>query len=316
MIATSRKSLRSITVLLFAFSAAMAGCDAGNIQSTGGEIIAAPCDTVSVYQLAGRLGLRVRNSSAGMATLCNDCNTVVVFADPDGQVFVNGRQVGARGGIAPVGDIIFLPRSVEREIRSVLRNGIVNPVKKVITPTARLGTVVIDAGHGGKDPGAHSVIGHDEKDIVLSVALAVAQMLRDDGVDVRMTRDSDHFVELDDRATFANRASPDLFVSIHADSARNRSARGSTVYISRSASCASRSAADKILSNICATSMQSRGVQQRDFRVLVRTSCPAVLVEMGYLSNPTEARMLADPQFQRRMARAIADGIVSYLRQK
>ncbi len=295
----------------------MAGCNnVDNFQSTGGEYLVAPSDTISVYQLAGRLGLRVRSSSAGRATLANDSNVVVIFADPDGQVFVNNRPVGACGGIAPVGDIIFLPRAFERDIRSILRNGPATQVRTVNRSGPKLGIVVLDAGHGGKDPGAHAVNGCDEKDIVLSVALIAAQMLRDDGVDVRMTRASDKFEELNDRASFANRASAKLFVSIHADSASRRSARGATVYISRSASWASKAAADRILSNICAIGMESRGVQQRDFRVLVRTSCPSVLVEMGYLSNPTEARMLADPQFQRRMARAISDGVLSYLRQK
>jgi N-acetylmuramoyl-L-alanine amidase len=92
-------------------------------------------------------------------------------------------------------------------------------------------TVVIDPGHGGRDPGAHGQRGTEEKDITLKVALKLRDLLKKDpGVRVLMTRERDVFVELEDRARFANGNDADLFVSIHVNSHPQRSVRGIEVY--------------------------------------------------------------------------------------
>lgn len=314
MTVTIRKSLHSMLTLLFILTATLAGCDVNGFHSTGGAVVTAPVNTISVYQMAGRLGLRVRKISARMATLGNDANTVVVFADPNGQAFVNGKPVGSSGGISPAGNILFLPVTLEPDIRLALKNG--SPRKVVRRPLRKLGVVVLDPGHGGKDPGAIAITRHYEKDIVLNVALAAARILRAEGVDVRMTRTTDKFEELPARAAVANRASADLFVSIHANSAPNRSARGAEVFVAGAASSASKSAAKKILAEFVALGMRNRGVKTANFVVLVRTTGPAVLVETGFISNLTEARLLASSRFQQKLGRAIADGILLYLRQK
>ncbi|MFW5914839.1 MAG: N-acetylmuramoyl-L-alanine amidase, partial [Planctomycetota bacterium] len=161
------------------------------------------------------------------------------------------------------------------------------------------GRVVIDAGHGGKDPGAISPNGLREKDINLAVANEVARLLRRDGMDVIRVRDGDTFVELNERAEIANRNEADLFVSIHADSSTNAGARGYTVYVSRQAPRNAHRAAESVLSSMGRTGMENRGVRTADYRVLVKTRCPAVLVELGFLSNRKEANELANATIAR-----------------
>jgi N-acetylmuramoyl-L-alanine amidase len=174
------------------------------------------------------------------------------------------------------------------------------------------GTVVIDPGHGGKDPGATSVLGFYEKGINLAVASEVARLLEQRGLRVKMTRTDDYFVELEDRAALANDLDADLFVSIHSDSFPKSSRRGYTIYIARSASSSSRQAANAISRSMSGTGLNSFGVQTAGYHVLTDTRGPAVLVELGYLSNRSEATLLRSSSFQTRLAQAVADGISDY----
>ncbi len=171
------------------------------------------------------------------------------------------------------------------------------------------GTVVIDPGHGGEDPGATSVSGFYEKTVNLSVARKVAAKLRERGLRVVMTRDSDRAVELENRAAIANQNRADLFVSIHADSSLARTNKGYSVYVARQASYSSQKVARAIARYMQQVSPDGNGVKQADYRVLVKTQMPAVLVEIGYISNRGEASMIATDSFQNRIADAICDGI-------
>ena len=174
------------------------------------------------------------------------------------------------------------------------------------------GTVVIDPGHGGKDPGARSILGFYEKTVNLSVALEVARLLEQKGLRVKMTRTNDYFVELEDRAAIANDLNADLFVSIHSDSFPKSSRRGYTIYVARVASSSSRRAANAIARSMSGTGLNSFGVQTAGYHVLTGTRGPAVLVELGYLSNRREAALLRSTSFQNRLAQAVADGICDY----
>lgn len=174
--------------------------------------------------------------------------------------------------------------------------------------------VVIDAGHGGKDPGAISVLGYYEKDLNLAVASRLAQALRSMGVRVEMTRDTDRFIELNDRAEVGNRLHAGLFVSLHADSAANSSANGYTIYIDRSAAGAEKAAARIVDQALGAKGFKSRGVRPAGFRVLTRSNGPAMLVEMGFLSNPEEADRMRKGAFIQSMSQTLAQGIAEYLR--
>jgi N-acetylmuramoyl-L-alanine amidase len=174
-------------------------------------------------------------------------------------------------------------------------------------------SIVLDAGHGGKDPGAPGLAGMSEKQVNLAVARELGRQLQARGARVWNTRDSDVFLTLDERCDHAERRRADLFVSIHADAARRRAARGTTVYIARNASKASIRAGRAIDQALKQAGFESRGVRRAGYRVLVGHSRPAVLVECGFLSNPTEARQLATKSYRDRLARAIADGIAAYV---
>jgi len=301
------------------------GCSNSRLQANG-SIVAAPSGALSVYQLAERLGMQVADATIMMATLRNSHSTVVIYAEPDSQAYVNGRRLAApSGGVMVVDGILFVPQDYEPAIRMALHQPA--PLRPTPAPLpspqpppptrqayARLGTVVIDAGHGGQDPGTISVYGVQEKTIVLDVAQTVAERLIQYGLDVRMTRDGDEFIPLEGRAEIANRCRATLFMSIHADAApRNRAASGFTVYTDRTPSRASIVAAEDIMRCMSSAGAASRGRHEANYRVLVGASCPAVLVELGFLSNAREAASLGSDSYRGRLAEAIAEGVLAYL---
>jgi N-acetylmuramoyl-L-alanine amidase len=173
-------------------------------------------------------------------------------------------------------------------------------------------TIVIDPGHGGKDPGARGMSRVPEKEIVLAVGNDVARLLSACGARVISTRTDDRFIELDTRAAIAQRSRADLFVSIHADAASRKSATGATIYIARSASRQSRQAARCIADAFARAGIQCRGIRRAGFRVLVGHSRPAVLIECGYLTNRVEARRLNSPAYLSQLASVITDGIATF----
>lgn len=182
------------------------------------------------------------------------------------------------------------------------------------TPARRLlgaVTIMVDPGHGGKDPGALGVGPVPEKTVNLGIATQLARKLESYGATVLMTRRGDRFPELDERAAMAERAKVDLFVSIHADSARRASATGAAVYIARSASKRSSSAAQSVVAALRKAGIKCNGIRKAGFRVLVGHSRPSMLVECGYLTNPTEAARLATSSYQTQIADAIAAGILN-----
>jgi N-acetylmuramoyl-L-alanine amidase len=321
-----RRALRLASLaLLLTAAIVLGGCATPPIYKTEDPESAVPEHT-SVYSLARRLGLTVTESSATTVTLRNTCNTVVVFCDPGGRAFVNGQAVGPKGGYVMAGSIMYLPDGAASDIRSSLRSGSVTtvthppPVKPTPTPgpLAKVtGKVVIDAGHGGKDPGAHSSGGVLEKDVNLAVATAVAENLRRRGVDAVCTRSDDHFVELDDRCAIANHSGARLFVSIHADSNKVTD-EGHTVITPDVPAPEASTAAHTISQRLEAAGSTCHAVRQdvRHLRVLSATHIPAILIELGFLSNPREAARLSDTAWQRRLADAIADGIATHLSRK
>jgi N-acetylmuramoyl-L-alanine amidase len=309
--------------VLLAVVILVSGCETPEPIQTGHEIISVPNNTISVQQLAQRLGLAVEEDTPSLVTLRNGANRVMLVPDPAGQAYVNGMRVGPEGNFVRVRGILFVPETLEPDIRSALRPlepAIRAPAPKLLHERARPFLarpyrIVVDPGHGGKDPGTISRVGLMEKTITLPVAKELARLLREDGFDVVMTRQTDVFIELDERAAIANRFSADLFVSIHADACPDPFMRGFTVYTCRDPSTGSRGAAAAVAGALQGTDIEGLGMRQANYRVLVLTQCPAILVELGYLSNGLDAEMLADRAVQARLARAIADGIAAYFTQ-
>lgn len=168
-------------------------------------------------------------------------------------------------------------------------------------------TVVIDAGHGGFDRGGVPGQRISEKDKTLDVALRLRRILQADGTRVIMTRDSDVFIPLGTRTSIANSYRNAVFVSIHFNCASRGGANGIETYYYRSDSAA---LAASIHRNVVAGApTENRGIRRRGFFVLRRTAIPSVLVECGFLTNPTEGRLAQTDGYRQKLAEQIARGI-------
>ena len=168
-------------------------------------------------------------------------------------------------------------------------------------------TVVIDAGHGGFDRGGVPGQRISEKDKTLDVAQRLKRILQADGYRVIMTRDSDVFIPLPTRVAIANSYRGANFVSIHFNCASRVGANGIETYYYSSDSA---SLAASIHRNVVSGApSENRGIRRRGFYVLRRTAIPAVLVECGFLTNPTEGRLALTGDYRQRLAEQIARGI-------
>ena len=228
--------------------------------------------------------------------------------------------------------------------------------RPIMQPGMRPLVISIDAGHGGQDPGAIGPSGNREKNVTLAIARELARQINaTPGMKAHLTRDADVFIPLNRRAVLARNAKADIFVSIHADAAENRSATGSSVYVmsTRGASSqrarwladkenaadliggvkladtgdtlksvlldltqsgqmkASSDAANHVLGSLGSVG-KTRRVEHANFAVLRTSDVPAMLVETGFISNHSEEALLASPDYQRRLAAAVLDGISDY----
>jgi N-acetylmuramoyl-L-alanine amidase len=177
--------------------------------------------------------------------------------------------------------------------------------------------VTIDPGHGGKDSGAIGLDGLREVDVILPISLRVSKILQDKGIATQLTRDSDYFVGLDERVVMSRKAGASIFVSIHANSIDNRpDVNGlETYHYHRGLELANivHSNIVGLLGTNGEDPLLDRGVRSARFLVLRKSEIPAILVEVGYLTSPTESLKLADEKYRDRMADAIAQGILEYL---
>jgi len=173
--------------------------------------------------------------------------------------------------------------------------------------------VCIDPAHGGADPGAIGPTGLWEKDVTLKITQQAMKLLGEHGAIVLLTRGSDKDVSLQERANFANNGKVDVFVSIHCNAANNPTARGLEAFYFRQSGAGERLANAILDKLVLETGLENRGVKEASFAVLRLTDMPAVLVECGFLTNPTEETLLKSEPFQKKCAKAIADGIESFL---
>lgn len=188
--------------------------------------------------------------------------------------------------------------------------------------------VAIDAGHGGPDPGAVGVAGTLEKDIALAVALHLEHVLHEFGAATVMTRRDDadlvgdrdvphrQRADLIARAELVNASQADVFVSLHANSFPNPSLRGAQAFYAEGDDGGWRLALHIQSALGRALAPNSRRAAAADLRILHDVHAPAVVVEVGFLTNPTEEQLLNDDEYQKRVARAVADGIVAYLNEQ
>jgi N-acetylmuramoyl-L-alanine amidase len=168
-------------------------------------------------------------------------------------------------------------------------------------------TVVIDAGHGGYDRGGIPGQRVSEKDMTLDVARRLKSVLAASGYRVVMTRDSDVFVPLGTRCAIANSNRNAIFVSVHFNSATRRGASGIETYFYSRGSLSLASAIHHYVAG--GAPSENRGLRRRGYYVLRRTNMPAVLVECGFLTNPTEAAYAQNASYRQKLAEAIASGV-------
>ena len=244
---------------------------------------------------------------------------------------VNGLQLWLLFPIAVRnGEVLISRLDVDNTVRPLLA-----PPRNV--PDKKIRTICLDAGHGGKEPG-YRVGSKQEKDFTLRLAFELRDQLQKAGYKVWLTRSSDAFVDLPDRPAVARSRKADLFLSLHfnaTDGGRNE-AKGAEVYCYTPAGASSTNArgegnggwatgnkfnANNLLlacqiqkSLVRQLSVEDRGVRRARFAVLRDAAMPAVLIEAGFMSHPTEGRKIFDAGYRREMARAIVDGITGYKR--
>lgn len=178
--------------------------------------------------------------------------------------------------------------------------------------------IVIDAGHGGHDPGAVPN-GVREKDINLAVSLKLNEALLDKGYGTIMTRDDDTFVDLYERPEIANRNQADIFISIHSNSMLNSDISGIQVLYCPAFDSELKEKDNYPLSDLLmdelvkGTGANNKGIIKRPRLVVLReTAMPASLIELGFLSNPEEAKLLQDENYQEILVESIVKGIEKY----
>ena len=184
--------------------------------------------------------------------------------------------------------------------------------------------ITIDPGHGGSDSGAIGPTGIMEKSITLRIANELKRLLVQEGATVYMTRTTDKEVsskgalatdieELQARCDVANRRNADIFISIHMDSFTSRDAKGTTGYYYTKGSAASKKLADRVRQGVVdQIGTPSRGTKDAGFYVVKHTDMPATLVEVAFVSNPEEEKLLDSEDGIKKAAQGIADGIADY----
>ncbi|MBM3872731.1 MAG: N-acetylmuramoyl-L-alanine amidase [Verrucomicrobia bacterium] len=281
---------------------------------------------------AARFGLKVSWLERGRRLqLFNQTTRIILEADrrevelDDLRVFL-GEPIVESGGQLWLGTVDA----------ATLLGAIIRPASIPGSPPA-LRVICLDAGHGGTDTGTQNRrLKLDEKALTLDVAQRVRRLLEAKGYRVVMTRSDDRFVELEDRAAFANRAKADLFVSIHFNAFPQPGVTGTETYIltrrgQRSTGAAKRESSDQVglpghradpwnavlghaihRQLVGRLNTADRGLKFGRFKVLTLVNCPGVLVESGYLSNEAEARRIATPAYRADIAAGIVAGIESY----
>jgi N-acetylmuramoyl-L-alanine amidase len=184
------------------------------------------------------------------------------------------------------------------------------------------GTIVIDPGHGGSDPGCvNRALGTREADVTLKICLHLAEILRAEGWNVIMTRETDRDItyagspdrmELEARSGIANNIGADLFMSVHCNASVNSASYGSSIHWWKAEDYAFAQALEPVLGH--AIGLGQKGLIRNRFVVLRHSEMPSVLVETAFLSNMREGAKLSDPEFQKVIARQLAGGLANYMR--
>ena len=284
---------------------------------------------VALQDLAAMYGLPL-TTPGGKALLIRGQYTSLQFTMDGREAMLNGCKVW-----------LHVPAAKIRGNWSISDADAQYVVDPLVRPSAYLGargtrTVVLDAGHGGKDPGTTSRSGFQEKDLVLDIALRTRAHLQAQGIRVVLTRDSDRYWTLEDRPYLAAKGAGDVFVSIHLNATAARSVQGIETFVTAAENHPPTAESklfgkypavannrfnhsNTVLGNqlhralIGITRAEDRGLKRARFAVMRESAMPAALVECGFLSNPQEAQKLATPSYRETLAQGLAQGILNYI---
>ena len=322
--------------------------------------LAATESILTVEELANRLGMTRQNDvTTCRQTLTDGIHHIVICPGMHSVLVDDALVTMASRATLRFGEVV-VPESAFALLRGHLGGQATTPIPHVLSPSAV--KVVIDPGHGGKDPGAIGCFGVKEKQVNLVISQELRRILRSKNIDVVMTREDDTFLSLDERPAIANREQADIFISIHANAARSQKAHGfETFYVEdrgpystiarglmaarlanpppKALGCEavlgsvakaivfsalmeeyrleSYELAKAIQSSLGGRlSTEDRGTKtNHPLRVLRKSHCPGVLVEVGFLTHPPTARRMQSDAHLRQIADSLADGIMVFVQQ-
>ena len=294
-----------------------------------GAALADPLGSAALVDIAARYGCSPPEEQ-GMTVVLRSPGSTACFQPNTRQMIFNGV-------------LVWLNHPLElRDGMPTLSGADARDTLGALLSTASLpfstdgGTVVLDPGHGGEDPGAIGPTESPEKDLVLSIAERVQARFRNSGIEVRLTRNCDKTLSKSERVGYALQCGADVFVSIHLNSAHNRRASGFETYVLPSPGSPPTSQEEGPgdgrtyagnrhdgMNALLAYCLQrgllteaggeDRGVKRARFDVLVAAPCPAALVECGFLSNRRDGRKLEHEEHLETLAEALARGLLTYM---
>jgi N-acetylmuramoyl-L-alanine amidase len=325
-----RMPLRGFHALLAALLASAIGL--ASIASAAGTLRIREVEYGSVAAWAAGVGLSVSWTVPGRKLLLRGGGTTIEMEADSREIRLNGLRVFLGEPVLRQGQDLY--------VSTIDRLSLLEPVHKpgfrqAAVPALR--TIAIDPGHGGPDPGTrHARFNLAEKDLALDTAKRLERLLRAAGYRVIMTRNDDSLPSLAARAAAASAAGADLFISIHFNSVPIDSVSGTETYTmtpqhQRSTGSSQKSAADAVAHRgnrhdhwnavlgyhmhrqlIGDLKSVDRGLKRARFLVLREVTCPAVLLEAGYLSNDADARKFGTPAHRESLARSIAAAVGAY----
>lgn len=264
-------------------------------------------------------------SQAGKNAVLQSRYSYLLFSK-DSRIFrINGIESNLSFAIAEHEGEILLPQvDFQSFIDPILRRSIV--------PKRKISHIMLDPGHGGKDPGAQNQ-GIVEKNLNLLFSRRIAAILRKRGYKVSMTRNQDRLLSLEQRSAAAKRLQPDLYISIHCNASANAAVNGIETYVINPAQTpssggntfATKAAAGNAYDHenallgfimhsalLKASNANDRGLKRKQFYVIREVACPAALLELGFLSNADERKKLLESYYQDKLSVAVCDAIQEY----
>lgn len=286
----------------------------------------------SVSEIASKLGMKSKIDSRKGRQILSSNWTTIVFQNKSRVLTINSIKIYLGFSTIQKNNRLYIP---ELDWQFTLSPILIPP--RLSSKRSKIRTIVLDPGHGGKDPGAYNPKEKlKEKELALYVAKELAHLLKKKGFRVYLTRKDDHFIELADRTHFAKQKKADLFVSIHFNSSKNPGASGIETYAytllnQPSTSRSKLGNGDKVFRRanrydsqnvLLAYNFQKellknskkkdRGLKRARFTVLENLQCPGALVELGFVNNPDTVPRLKSKKYLRQLAENLSNGILAY----